>query len=129
MINPALPADDFEDSLKIAQAAYDKGAPDLVIGSSRGGAVALNLQTGDTPIILVCPAWKNWGTAQHAKPRTVIMHSRTDEVIPFAQSEELLAAGPQGVELVECGRDHRMAEPETLARILEVAKRLVQSRE
>src|SRR5207249_205497 len=64
--------------------------PDVVVGSSRGGAVAMNLDTGPTPLVLLCPAWKRWGRARRVKPGTVILHSEQDDVIPPADSRELL---------------------------------------
>ncbi len=57
-LNPALPDDDFEAALKIAQAEYDQQKPDVVVGSSRGGAVAMNISSGDTPLVLLCPSLK-----------------------------------------------------------------------
>jgi hypothetical protein len=30
-----------------------------VVGSSRGGAVAMNIDAGATPLVLLCPAWTN----------------------------------------------------------------------
>ena len=36
VINPALPDDDFEESLSIAQDEIDQHHPDVVVGSSRG---------------------------------------------------------------------------------------------
>ncbi len=62
----------------------------VIVGSSRGGAVAMNIDSKDTPLVLLCPAWKNWGTATTDKPNTIILHSRKDDVIPFADSEELI---------------------------------------
>ena len=50
------------------------------------------------------------------KPGTVILHSRADEVIPFAESEEL--ARNSGAALIEVGTDHRLADPEPLAAML-----------
>ncbi len=54
----------------------------------------MNLSSGDTPLVLLCPAWKRWGTAKTTKRRTVILHSKNDEVIPFADSKSycMLAA-------------------------------------
>jgi len=43
VINPKLPDEDFEGALRIAQAEYDRHRPDVVVGSSRGGAVAMNI--------------------------------------------------------------------------------------
>jgi hypothetical protein len=67
VLNPALPDDDFDDAVRIAQAEYDEGHPDVVVGSSRGGAVAMNINSGDTPLVLLCPAWKAWGIGNHDK--------------------------------------------------------------
>lgn len=49
VINPALDDDDFDLAVRTAQAAYDQHLPNVVIGSSRGGAVAMNIDSGDTP--------------------------------------------------------------------------------
>ncbi|MFT5300501.1 MAG: hypothetical protein ACI814_001278, partial [Mariniblastus sp.] len=62
VLNPNIAGGDFNDSVSIAQAAYDKHSPDVVVGSSRGGAVAINIDSQNTPLVLLCPAWKNWGT-------------------------------------------------------------------
>src|ERR1022692_4532100 len=89
VVNPKLP-DDFNLAVQIAQAEFDKHQPDVVVGSSRGGGVAMNINSGDTRLVLLCPAWKKWGTARTVKPGTLILHSRADDVIPFADSEELV---------------------------------------
>ena len=81
VINPKLPDEDFEEALRIAQAEYDRHRPDVVVGSSRGGAVAMNLDSGDTPLVLLCPAWKKYGRAKIVKPGTVVLHSRADGVL------------------------------------------------
>ena len=41
VLNPALPDDDFDAAVLIAQAEFDQHRPDVVVGSSRGGAVAM----------------------------------------------------------------------------------------
>jgi hypothetical protein len=57
VLNPALPDDNFDAAVRIAQAEYDRGKPDIVVGSSRGGAVAMNIKV-DAPLVLLCPAWR-----------------------------------------------------------------------
>jgi hypothetical protein len=89
VLHPALPGKDFDESVRIAEAEYNEHRPDVIVGSFRGGAVAVDMKCGDTPFVLLCPAWKNWGTATTVKPNTIILHSRQDDVIPFADSEEL----------------------------------------
>jgi hypothetical protein len=49
----------------------------------------MNLDSGDTPVVLRCPAWKKHGSARTAKPGTVTLHSWADDVVPFAHSEKL----------------------------------------
>ena len=49
VLNPHLLDNNFDDSSRIAQAEFDQHQPDVVIGSSRGGAVAINIDTKDTP--------------------------------------------------------------------------------
>jgi len=123
VIEPALDHDDFELAVATAQAAFDARLPVVVVGSSRGGAVAMNLRSGHARLVLLCPAWKKWGSAKTVKPGTVILHSRGDEVIPFGESLELArASGLLESALVEVGTDHRLAnsEPlEALARAVE----------
>lgn len=87
IINPALDDDDFDLAVCTAQAEYDQHKPAVIVGSSRGGAVAMNVKSGDTPLVLLCPAWKNWGTVTKLKANSVILHSHRDDVIPFADSE------------------------------------------
>ena len=116
VINPALPDDDMEQAVRIAQAEFDQHRPQVVVGSSRGGAVAMNINSGDAKLVLLSPAWKKYGTARTVKPGTVILHSRADDVIPFTDSEEL--ARTSGVTLIEVGTDHRLADPEPLAAML-----------
>jgi hypothetical protein len=90
VINPKLPDEDFEEAVRIAQAQFDKHWPQAVVGSSRGGAVAMSINSGDAQLVLLCPAWKRHGKARTVKPGTVILHARADDVVPFADSEELV---------------------------------------
>jgi predicted esterase YcpF (UPF0227 family) len=116
VINPNLPDEEFAEAVRIAQAEFDKHQPDVVVGSSRGGAVAMNINSGTAKLVLLCPAWRKYGTVTTAKPDTVILHSRADDVVPYAQSEEL--AKSSGATLIEVGTDHRLADPEPLAAML-----------
>ena len=116
VINPKLPDDDFAEAVRIAQAEFDKHQPQVVVGSSRGGAVAMNIDSGDAKLVLMCPAWKKWGTAKTLlKASTVILHSRADDVIPYSDSEELVRnSGLPVYTLIEVGHNHRLADPESL---------------
>ncbi len=116
VLNPALPDEDFEAAVRIAQAEFDQHQPNVVVGSSRGGAVAMNIDVGNIPLVLLCPAWKHWGTATRVKPGTMILHSQADDVVPFADTQELLRnSGLDESALIVVGCDHRLADPESLA--------------
>src|SRR5262245_27339756 len=89
VVNPKLPYDDFGEAVMIAQAEFDRHQPAVVVGSSRGAAVAMNINSAEAKLVLLCPAWKRHGTARIVKKDTTILHSRADDVVPFADSEEL----------------------------------------
>lgn len=119
VINPKLPDDDFAEAVRIAQSYFDQERPDVVVGSSRGGAVAMNLLSRSTRLVLLCPAWRKYGTATTVKQGTVILHSRGDNVVPFLDSEDLFRnSGLLESSLIEVGSDHRLADPEPLERML-----------
>jgi hypothetical protein len=123
VINPKLPDEGFPEAVRIAQEESDKHQPDVVVGSSRGGAVAMSIEIGDARLVLLCPAWKKYGTARTVKPNTVILHSRADDVVPFADSEELVSnSGLPATALIEVGNDHRLADPEPLKAMLKACE-------
>jgi hypothetical protein len=124
VLNPALSDEDFDAAVRVAQAEFDRHRPDVIVGSSRGGSVAVNIDSGTTPLVLLCPAWKRWGTATTVQANTTILHSRADDSVPFADSEELLSnSGLPPSALIEIGRDHRLADPEPLAAMLAACER------
>jgi alpha-beta hydrolase superfamily lysophospholipase len=123
VVNPKLPDEDFAEAVRVARAEFDRHRPEVVVGSSRGGAVAMNLDSGDARLVLLCPAWKKYGTARAVKAGTVVLHSRADDVVPFADSEELVRnSGLPARAMVEVGTDHRLADPEPLAKMLDACE-------
>ncbi len=78
--------------------------------------MAININSGEVKLVLLCLAWKKWGTVKTVKHCTMILHSRADDVVPFADSEELVKQrGLPGEALIEVGTDHRLADPEPFA--------------
>jgi hypothetical protein len=86
----------------------------------------MNLDSDSTPLVLLCPAWKRWGTKSTVRPGTVIFHSEADDVIPIADSRELVRASdlPESALLV-VGNDHRLADPEPLKAMLEACEEAI----
>lgn len=119
VVNPKLDDDDFELAVRTAQAEYEQHQPDVIVGSSRGGVVAMNIDSKNTPLVLLCPAWKKWGSVKKLKPNSMILHSRMDDVVPFEDSEELIANSRLQPEiLVEVVNDHRLADADSLSVML-----------
>ena len=124
VLNPLLPDDDFGEAVRIAQAVFDRHKPDVIVGSSRGGAIAMHIQSCDTPLVLLCPAWKKWSNTKSISLSTTILHSRADTVIPFAHSEELVRNRGIGLAvLIEVGNDHRLVDPDSLKAMLRACER------
>ncbi len=126
VLNPKLDDENFDLALKTAQEYFDRHRPDVVVGSSRGGAVAINLRnTKLSPIVLLCPAWRNWGSVKQVSVNCVILHSPADEVIPFVDSQQLIAqSGLPEETLIAIGDDHRLADENSLA-VMEWACRML----
>ena len=63
-------------------------------------------------------------TARTVKKDTTILHSQAVDLVLFADSEELVRnSGLPGPALVEVGNDHRLADPEPLAAMLQACER------
>ena len=135
VINPALPRETFEISKKITQDVIDFGgtAFDVIVGSSRGGAVGMSVATRQAGLVLVAPAWKKYVSASDLKDwssrvdpsNTFILHSEKDEVVPFQDSQEL--AEKYGIKLINVGRCHRMNDDDALEALADVTKWLKKS--
>ena len=83
----------------------------------------MNINSGSTPLVLLCPAWKRWGTATTVKPGTVILHSQADDLVPLPDSAELVGnSGLPESALLVVGTEHRLADPESLGKMLEAVE-------
>ena len=107
--------------VKIAQETVDIEMPDIIVGSSRGGAVALNVNPRGAKLVLIAPAWKRFGAdTQHCDGSTVILHCTDDKLVDYKDSEEL--SDITGANLIPCGKSHRMDDPDALDAIIDAVK-------
>ncbi len=133
VLNPALPRNDFEISVKVAQDAIDTENPDLVVGSSRGGAVAMSVSTRGAPLILIAPAWQRYMSVRQLgefkvrldSQKTIILHSDNDDVVLPEDSNQLESM--YGIKKISVGENHRMSDDEALEALLDSAKWLLKS--
>ncbi len=117
VLNPALPKTPFDISVKIAQDVINVDKPDVIVGSSRGGAVAMAVNARGAAVILIAPAWKKYGVSKKIES-AIILHSETDDIVPFCDTEELVKEN-SNIKLIKCKDDHRMRKKKTLKKIVE----------
>ena len=131
VVGPQLDhASELTESIATAQEALDAalaaGGVDVVVASSRGGAVATAMNPRGVPLLLLCPAWKRFGIDARISGPVRILHAAGDELIPLADSVELLArSGLPAAWLTVVGVEHRLhdaaATKAMLAAVLELA--------
>ncbi len=118
VLNPALDDDDFTLALRTAQTEYDRHLPDVIVGSSRGGAVALNIVSRETPLVLLCPAWKDGALIVLSKPtRSYCTVALTTSFLRRLRGTGFHSGLPSET-LIEVGSDHRLADESSLAVML-----------
>ena len=79
----------------------------------------MNIDIGDKFVVLLCPAWRTWGTATTVKGSTTILHSRQDDTVPIDHSRELLKnSGLPSEALIVVRTEHRLADEESLEAML-----------
>ena len=120
VLNPLLPKYSWDESLENAQLLIDTEQPDVIVGSSRGGAVALSVDTRGTRLVLIAPAWKRFGGNLQLASGGLVLHCRDDKYVPYEDSEEL--RGKTGAALITCGTNHRMSDQDALEAILDAVK-------
>lgn len=115
IIAPSLPSDDWELSRLRALHCLDAFEPDVIVGSSRGGAIATSLET-NVRKILIAPAYKMFDVEQPLVDNTTtVLHSTADDIVPLKHSFELTKCG---ITLMVCGTCHRMKDPEALTNLV-----------
>jgi predicted alpha/beta hydrolase family esterase len=119
VLNPGLPKYSFEESVAIAQGVIDRELPDVIVGSSRGGAVAMCVEPGTAGVVLIAPAWTRFMQTANSKvsSSTMILHCVSDDIVPFSDSQQLFDT--YGATLVKVGTCHRMSDESALEALAE----------
>ena len=114
-VTPSMDTSSFEGSVTTQAAALAGRPPDVLVGSSFGGAVALALlQRGyfRGPTLLLAPAHRHYPVEERVPEgiAVVIVHGTRDRVVSIEGSRALARTGTPGlVELREVADEHRLA--------------------
>ena len=120
VLNPLLPKNSWEDSIEIAQSFVDLKNPDVIVGSSRGGAVAMSINTSGAPLVLVSPAWNRFKVPKNIPSSSVIIAPPDDKIVPTTDSKDLVASC--GGTFICAGLDHRMSSQDALEAIADAVR-------
>jgi len=133
LLTPAMDTGDFPGCVEVQAEALARFRPQVLVGSSFGGAVAVELiRRGDWngPTLLLAPALRFVGGHQALPPGVpvVVVHGTRDDVVPIEDSRALSQTGSQPlVELVEVDDEHRLASLLQGERLAELVHRVARS--
>jgi pimeloyl-ACP methyl ester carboxylesterase len=112
---PPLPEATFAEALATARAALEQARPEVLVGSSFGGGLAVELVhrgVFNGPLVLLAPAaTRLFGRTRlpGGHGRALVLHGRADDVVPVGDSVALASRSPGEVHLCLVDDDHRLA--------------------
>ncbi len=131
---PAMNTKDFASCVKLQAAEIDAFDPHVLIGSSFGGAVAVELLHRGAwvgPTLLLAQAAFRIG-AQTTLPENVVVwvvHGTSDEVVDVDDSRKLARTGSPGlVRLIEVDDDHSLHALVADGRLVELVRAIARER-
>ncbi|HVM96673.1 MAG TPA: hypothetical protein VMT89_09805 [Candidatus Acidoferrales bacterium] len=127
---PAMDTSNFAGCVALHAGVIESFKPEVLVGSSFGGAVAVALlQRGvwRGPTLLLAQAAKHFGLPLEL-PRDVpiwLVHGIHDDVVDIAESRELARSGsPELVKLFEVDDDHSLHAMVESGRLIETVREL-----
>ncbi|HEY6559442.1 MAG TPA: YqiA/YcfP family alpha/beta fold hydrolase [Polyangiaceae bacterium] len=127
-LTPAMDTSDFEGCVALQAREIAAFRPDVVVGSSFGGAVVVALLERAAwrgPTLLLAPAQRHYPVAERLPEGTAvyIVHGTRDDVVSIDGSRSLAQSGtPALVRLVEVDDEHRLQSLVTSGRLAELVR-------
>jgi predicted esterase len=126
---PSMDTSDFESCVRVHAAELIGFRPDLLVGSSFGGAVAVALlqrKLWAGPTLLLAQASRHYLPDPRLPEgvRVTLVHAFEDEIVDAADSRALAKTGtPALVELIEVDDDHALAKLVQTGELIALMKR------
>ena len=103
----------FEESYQIAVQAVQNLHPNLIVGSSFGGAILLRLIHEGVwrgPSVFLAQAGVKYGLDARLPSgiSAILIHAVDDKLVPYSDSQKIVEASEDGVELWPTGGDHKL---------------------
>lgn len=130
---PAMDTKDFEACVALHAEQVRRFAPDVVVGSSFGGAVAVALlqrEQWSGPTLLLAQAALRQGLRARLPIGVPVwlVHATGDDVVPVADSRKLAKSGTPGlVRLVEVDDDHALHGLVASGRLVQLVEELAEA--
>ncbi len=127
-LTPAMDTRDLAGAIETQAAALADFQPDVVIGSSFGGAIAVALLARGLwrgPTLLLAQAAEKLGITAPLPEGVVvtIVHGTRDDVVPLEDSRKLARTGTPGlVTLIEVDDEHRLQSLVDSGRLAELVR-------
>jgi hypothetical protein len=128
---PAMNTRDFESCVEVHARTLVAFTPDLLMGSSFGGALAVallarGLWRGPTLLLAQAAAHYLPGVGLPQDVDVTLVHGLRDDVVPIAHSRALAKTGTPGrVHLIERDDDHRLTALIESGELIAIARRAV----
>ena len=120
----------FESCVAMHAGTVARFRPDVLIGSSFGGAVAVallerGLWKGPTLLLAQAAVLYRSSARLPENVRVLLVHAVQDSVVPIEHSRQLARSGTAAlVELIECDDDHALSQLVSSGRLIELVKSL-----
>jgi predicted esterase len=129
-LTPAMDTSDFEACVGLQAGTLARFQPEVLVGSSFGGAVVVALlqrKLWRGPTVLLAQASLHYDPEVRLPPGVpvTLVHGLQDEIVPFEHSRRLAASAPESTTVLEFEDDHRLSYLQSSGKLIEIVRAAV----